>query len=47
VKSHPWAMQNYPGWSRFYIPEDRYGGVHSLLLRTRITLGSSTYMPLG
>jgi hypothetical protein len=32
----------WAGWSRIYIPVDRYDGVHSLLLCTRITPGSST-----
>jgi hypothetical protein len=29
-------------WSRFYIPVDRYGGVHSLLHCTSSPLGSPT-----
>ncbi len=32
----------WAGWSRFDIPMDRYGGVHSLLHYTSWTLGSST-----
>jgi hypothetical protein len=32
----------WAGWSRFDIPVDRYGGVHSLLLCTSSPLGSST-----
>ncbi len=39
-----WSNTNsaWAGWSRFDIPVERYGGVHSLLLCTSITLGSST-----
>jgi hypothetical protein len=29
------------GWSRFDIPVDRYGGVHSLLICTSSPLGSA------
>jgi hypothetical protein len=32
----------WAGWSRFDIPVDRYGGVHSLLISTSSTLGSPT-----
>ncbi len=32
----------WAGWSRFDIPVDRYGGVHSLLHFTSITLVSPT-----
>jgi hypothetical protein len=42
VESWPNTTSAWAGWSRFNIPVDRYGGVHSLLLYTRITLGSST-----
>jgi hypothetical protein len=42
VESWPKRTSAWAGWSRFEIPVDRYNGVHSLLLCTRITLGSST-----
>jgi hypothetical protein len=32
----------WAGWSRFDIPVERYAGVHSLLICTSSTLGSST-----
>jgi hypothetical protein len=39
VESWPNTTCALAGWSRFDIPVDRYGGAHSLLLCTRITLG--------
>ncbi len=42
VESWPNTTSAWAGWSRFDIPVDRYGGVHSLLLCTSITLGFST-----
>ncbi len=42
VESWPNTTSAWAGWSRFDIPVDRYGGVHSLLLCTRITLGTPT-----
>jgi hypothetical protein len=42
VESWPNTTSAWAGWSRFEIPVDRYSGVHSLLLCTSITLGSST-----
>ncbi len=34
VESWPNTTSNWAGWSRFDIPVDRYGGVHSLLFCT-------------
>jgi hypothetical protein len=42
VESWPNTTSAWAGWSRFDIPVDRYGGVHSLLLCTSITLEFST-----
>jgi hypothetical protein len=42
VERWPNTTSAWAGWSRFDIPVDRYGGVHSQLICTRITLGSST-----
>jgi hypothetical protein len=42
VESWPIMTSAWAGWSRFDIPVERYGGVHSQLICTRITLGSST-----
>ncbi len=42
VESWPNTTSAWAGWSRFDIPVNRYSGVHSLLLCTSITLGSST-----
>jgi hypothetical protein len=42
VESWPNTTSAWAGWIRFVIPVDRYSGVHSLLLCTSITLGSST-----
>jgi hypothetical protein len=42
VESWPSTTSAWSGWRRFDIPMDRYDGVHSLLLCTRITLGSTT-----
>jgi hypothetical protein len=42
VESWPNTTSAWAGWSIFYISLDRYGGVHSLLLCTIITVGSST-----
>ncbi len=42
VESWPNTTSAWAGWSRFDTPVDRYGGVHSQLICTRITLGSST-----
>jgi hypothetical protein len=39
VESWPNTTSAWAGWSRFDIPVDRYGGVHSLLHCTSITLG--------
>ncbi len=42
VVSWPNTTFAWAGWSRFDLPVDRYGGVHSLLICISITLGSST-----
>ncbi len=42
VESWPSTTSAWAGWSRFDIPVDRYGGVHSLLICTSCILGSST-----
>jgi hypothetical protein len=42
VESWPNTTSARAGWSRFNIPVDRSDRVHSLLLCTSITLGSST-----
>ncbi len=42
VKGWPSTISAWAGWSRFDIPVDRYGGVHSLLICTSSILGSST-----
>jgi hypothetical protein len=42
VESWPKMTSAWAGWSRFDIPVDRYGGVHSQLICTSITLGSPT-----
>ncbi len=42
VEGWPNTTSAWAGWSRFDIPVDRYGGVHSLLLWPSRTLGSST-----
>jgi hypothetical protein len=38
VERWPNTTCAWAGWSRFDIPVDRYGGVHSLLIFTSITL---------
>jgi hypothetical protein len=38
VESRPNTTSAWAGWSRFDIPVDRYGGVHSLLVCTSSTL---------
>jgi hypothetical protein len=43
VERWPNTTSAWAGWSRFDIPVDRYGGVHSLLIWTRGTLGSPTW----
>jgi hypothetical protein len=42
VERWPSTTSAWAGWSRFYIPVDRYAGVHSLLRWPSRTLGSST-----
>jgi hypothetical protein len=42
IERWPNTTSALAGWSRFDIPLDRYGGVHSQLICTSITLGSST-----
>jgi hypothetical protein len=42
VESWPNTTSAWAGWSRFDIPVDRYGEVHSLLICTSSTLGSPT-----
>jgi hypothetical protein len=42
VERWPNTTSAWAGWSRFDIPVDRYGGVHSLLHCTSITLMSPT-----
>ncbi len=42
VEGQPNTTFAWAGWSRFDIPVDRYGGVHSQLICTSITLGSPT-----
>jgi hypothetical protein len=39
VESWPSMTSAWAGWSRFDIPVDRYGGVHSLLLCTNVHWG--------
>jgi hypothetical protein len=39
VESWPNTTSAWGGWSRFYIPVDSYGGVHSLLLCTAVHWG--------
>ncbi len=41
VESQPNTTSAWASWSRFDIPVDRYGRVHSLLICTSSTLGSS------
>ncbi len=42
VERWPNTTSAWAGWSRFDIPVDRYGGVHSLLICTGSILGSPT-----
>ncbi len=42
VERSPNTTSAWAGWSRFDIPVDRYGGVHSLLICTSSILGSPT-----
>jgi hypothetical protein len=42
LESWPSTTSAWAGWSRFDIPVDRYGGVHSLLVCTSSILGSPT-----
>ncbi len=42
VERWPNTTSAWSGWSRFDIPVDRYGGVHSQLISTSITLGFAT-----
>ncbi len=42
VERWPNTTSTWAGWSRFDIPVDRYGGVHSLLICTSIPLGFPT-----
>jgi hypothetical protein len=42
VERWPNTTSAWAGWSRFDIPVDRYGGVHSLLICTSSILGSPT-----
>ncbi len=42
VERWPSTTSAWAGWSRFNIPVDRYGGVHSLLRWPSRTLGSLT-----
>ncbi len=42
VESWPNTTSAWAGWSRFDIPVDRYGGVHSQLICTSSTLRSPT-----
>jgi hypothetical protein len=42
VERWPNTTSAWAGWSRFYIPVDRYGGVHSLLICTSSPLGFPT-----
>jgi hypothetical protein len=42
VEKWPYTTSAWAGWSRCDIPVDRYAGVHSQLICTSITLGSST-----
>ncbi len=42
VERWPNTTYAWAGWSRFDIPVDRYGGVHSLLICTSSILGSPT-----
>jgi hypothetical protein len=43
VERWPNTTSAWAGWSRFDIPVDRYGGVHSLLICTSSPLGSPIY----
>jgi hypothetical protein len=43
VESWPNTTSAWAGWSRFDIPMDRYGGVHSLLICTSSILGSTCH----
>ncbi len=45
VESWPNMTSGWAGWSRFDIPVDRSGGVHSQLICTSSILGSSTCQP--
>jgi hypothetical protein len=42
VEGRPSTTSAWAGWSRFDIPENRYGGVHSLLICTSSPLGFPT-----
>jgi hypothetical protein len=42
IEGWPSTTSAWAGWSRFDIPADRYGGVHSLLRWPSRTLGSPT-----
>jgi hypothetical protein len=42
VERWPNTTSAWAGWSRFDIPVDRYGGVHSLLICTSSPLGFPT-----
>ncbi len=42
VESWPNTTSAWAGWRRFDFPVDRYGGVHSQLNCTSMTLGSPT-----
>jgi hypothetical protein len=42
IESWPNTASAWAGWSRFDIPVDRYGGVHSLLQCTEVS-----YLSLG
>jgi hypothetical protein len=45
VERWPNTTSAWAGWSRFYIPVDRYGGVHSQLICTSIALGAGGRLP--
>ncbi len=46
--SWPNTTSAWAGWSRFDMPVDKYGGVHSLLICTSSTLGTGvSYLPPG
>ncbi len=47
VERWPNTTSAWAGWSRFDIPVDRYGTVHSLLICTSSILGSSTVPATG